>query len=212
MRSWLLVAVVLVTLFVCLEAGQKPRRGRYSRLHRKAHTIAGQVKRYQLKQRRRGEAANNEVSAVAKAGSRAKGKSSQKRYRTKSKQLQNSTGKAGRPQRNNKQRNRSGRRRPATAKDVCLFRALRRCGKRVLKRLRSSPDFEIICRTKERFIDCMSMSQRRGCKARKRRRRRRGPSRRLIKQYQRRLQKALTKARGCVIGVDLSAAAPLTDR
>ena len=64
----------------------------------------------------RGETASNEVTVIARAGSRAKGKALSKSYRARNKQLQNGTAKGSKTDRTKKQRNRPGKKRLATAK------------------------------------------------------------------------------------------------
>ncbi|XP_037077757.1 uncharacterized protein LOC119099076 [Pollicipes pollicipes] len=85
--------------------------------------------------------------------------------------------------------------------EICLFKALRRCGNRLIAQFSSDSGFDNRCSTKEEFLDCMSGMQHGACHVKHVRH---GPSRVLVEQYQQRLRRLLRSTRGCVIGVDLS--------
>jgi len=89
--------------------------------------------------------------------------------------------------------------------EICLFKALRRCGNQLIADISSNDDFDNRCTTKEDFLDCMTQMQHGGCRLK---RTRHGPSRALVEQYQQRLRRLLQSTRGCVIGVDLSSTTP----
>ncbi|XP_037092516.1 uncharacterized protein LOC119112435 [Pollicipes pollicipes] len=188
---WLWTIALLLCLLTCLGASSRPRHGRRAMLGPHVHTLARAALRRRRQHQPRGEVANSRVSAVARGGPK-KSKLSKKAYLTMLKKQRGF-------------KDKSAKARLRSTKEICLFKALKRCGRKVIKKMASSPDFNKRCTTKERFLDCMSLRQRRGCKARGRRRH--GPSRRLVQQYRRRLQRLLSSTRGCVIGVDLSATA-----
>ncbi|XP_043200395.1 uncharacterized protein LOC122369604 [Amphibalanus amphitrite] len=85
--------------------------------------------------------------------------------------------------------------------EICLFKALRRCGNHLITELSSDMTFDHRCSSKEDFLDCMSRMQHGRCHVKHARH---GPSRALVQQYQQRLRRLLKATRGCVIGIDLS--------